>query len=62
MFGVSARSGENVNNMFNYMNQGFLEYKYTLDKFTDSGIKNNMKIGKGIGKNDKKNNSGGCCK
>ena len=38
VFCVSAKSGENVNNMFNYIVDGFFELKYTLDNFKDSEI------------------------
>jgi hypothetical protein len=62
VFCVSAKSGENVNNMFNYIVDGFFEFKYTLDNFKDSEI-NDMKFKKTTkkGKGGKKEKSEGCC-
>ena len=40
-FCVSAKSGENVNNMFNYIVDKFFEFKFTLENINDSQISNN---------------------
>jgi len=54
IFCVSAKSGENVNNMFNFITDQFFDYKYTLDNLKDSEISN-----KGFGKGAKKKGKGG---
>lgn len=60
VFCVSAKSGENVNNMFNYVVDGFFEYKYNLDNMTNSEI-THKKFKKGTKKSKRKGKKDGCC-
>ena len=62
IFCVSAKSGENVNNMFNYVVDGFFEYKYNLDNMKDSEIgRDAFKKGTKKSKGKKKGKNEGCC-
>ena len=38
IFSVSAKTGENANNMFNFVVDGFFEGKYTLNNTNESAI------------------------
>lgn len=62
VFCVSAKSGENVNNMFNFIVDRFFESKYTLDGLKDSEI-SDSKFGRTTrrGKKKKKGGKDGCC-
>ena len=59
-FCVSAKSGENVNNMFNYIVDKFFEFKFTLENINESGISHNTFKNKTKEKIEK-DTDGGCC-
>lgn len=62
IFCVSAKSGENVNNMFNFITDKFFEFKYTLDNLKDSEISNsNFNKKANRSKKRKKGKGEGCC-
>ena len=54
---MSAKSGENLNNMFNYIVDGFFEFKYNLQNLKESSI-NSSRFHK---KAKKKPRKEGCC-
>ena len=60
IFCVSAKTGENVNNMFNYLVDRFFEFKFALDSLSGSHI-DNSKFNQNSNKKKEESKSKGCC-
>lgn len=62
VFCVSAKSGENVNNMFNYIVDGFFKFDFMLNNLKESEISDqSFKKTTKRSKKKKKGGKDGCC-